>query len=449
MQKVHIFVIINIDHQHFSNKTTPIFLNRHTMTTAEFIASHRNEDVRSLALKYQGTEGIDLTFALEQIAGWQTARRKLPSWAATDGLTYPPHLSMEQCSSEQTAHYKAEVAHRLVEQMMAERGGETVLTDLTGGFGVDFSFMARGFDKGVYVERNDKLCAIAEANFKSLGLDNVRCVCADCTAYLPEAEDATLFFIDPARRDGNGARTYAISDCTPDILTMLPVMLAKTGAVMVKLSPMLDLSQTVKEIESVEGAHVSQIHIVSTGNECKELLVVITRSEGGGRRTFCVNDDSVFAYDDEAATSTHTEEAAQCAALLSGAADRGNVTEVLKGMYLHVPDSSVMKAGCFALLSARTGVAPLGANSHLFVAHEAAEAFPGRTFRIDTASTMNRKKLKRELAGISKANVAVRNFPLSADALRKRLKLKDGGDTYIFGTTVAGEHVLLICEKPK
>ena len=118
-------------------------------------------------------------------------------------------------------------------------------------------------------------------------------------------------------------------------------------------------------------------------------------------------------------------------------------------MYLHVPDSSVMKAGCFALLSARMGVAPLGANSHLFVAHEAAETFPGRTFRIDTASTMNRKELKRALAGISKANVAVRNFPLSADALRKRLKLKDGGDTYIFGTTVAGEHVLLICEKLK
>ena len=420
------------------------------MTTAEFIASHRNEDVRSLALKYQGTEGIDLTFALEQIDGWQTARRKLPSWAATDGLTYPPHLSMEQCSSEQTARYKAKVARRLVEQTMAERGGETVLTDLTGGFGVDFSFMARGFDKGVYVERNDKLCAIAEANFRCLGLDNVRCVCADCTDYLPEAEDATLFFIDPARRDGNGARTYAISDCTPDILTMLPVMLAKAGAVMVKLSPMLDLSQTVKEIESVEGAHVSQIHIVSAGNECKELLVVITRSEGGGRRTFCVNDDSVFAYDDgEAAASAHTEEAARCAALLSGAADRGDVTEVLKGMHLHVPDSSVMKAGCFALLSTRMGVAPLGANSHLFVAHEAAETFPGRTFRIDTASTMNRKELKHALAGISKANVAVRNFPLSADALRKRLKLKDGGDTYIFGTTVAGEHVLLICEKLK
>ena len=420
------------------------------MTTAEFIASHRNEDVRHLALKYQGTEGIDLTFALEQIAGWQTARRKLPSWAATDGLTYPPHLSMEQCSSEQTARYKAEVARRIVERTTETKDTETVLTDLTGGFGVDFSFMAKEFGRGIYVECNERLCAIAETNFMKLGLSNVSTVCADCTTYLPEAEHTTMFFIDPARRDGNGARTYAISDCTPDVLTMLPLMLTKSKAVMVKLSPMLDISQTVREIESIGMAHVSEIHIVSAGNECKELLVVITRSEDGGRRTFCVNDDSVFAYDDgEAATSAPTEEAARCTALLSEAADRGNVTEVLKGMYLHVPDSSVMKAGCFALLSARMGVAPLGANSHLFVAHEAAEAFPGRTFRIDTASTMNRKELKRALVGISKANVAVRNFPLSADALRKRLKLKDGGDTYIFGTTVAGEHVLLICEKLK
>lgn len=426
------------------------FIHRHTMTTDEFIASHRNEDVRSLALKYQGTEGIDLTFALEQIAGWQTARRKLPSWAATDGLTYPPHLSMEQCSSEQTARYKAEVARRLVEQTMAERGGETVLTDLTGGFGVDFSFMARGFDKGVYVERNDKLCAIAEANFKSLGLDNVRCVCADCTAYLPEAEGATLFFIDPARRDGNGARTYAISDCTPDILTMLPVMLAKAGAVMVKLSPMLDLSQTVKEIESVEGAHVSEIHIVSTGNECKEMLVVITGQEDGNRITFCVNDDSIFAFDDnETAVTDRTGKAAACAALISEAATIGNVAATLRGMCLHIPDASVMKAGCFALLSAKKDVAPLDANSHLFVARDAAETFPGRTFLIKDATTMNKKELKRVLANTDKANVAVRNFPLTADALRKRLKLKDGGDTYIFGTTVSGEHLLLICEKMK
>lgn len=163
------------------------------MTTDEFIASHRNDDVRRLALKYQGTEGVNLTFALEQIAGWQTARRKLPSWAATDGLTYPPHLSMEQCSSEQTARYKAEVARRIVERTTETKDTETVLTDLTGGFGVDFSFMAKEFGRGIYVERNERLCAIAETNFMKLGLSNVSTVCADCTTYLPEAEHTTLF----------------------------------------------------------------------------------------------------------------------------------------------------------------------------------------------------------------------------------------------------------------
>ena len=426
------------------------FIHRHTMTTDEFIASHRNDDVRQLALKYQGTEGVNLTFALEQIAGWQTARRKLPSWAATDGLTYPPHLSMEQCSSEQTARYKAEVARRIVERTTETKDTKTVLTDLTGGFGVDFSFMAREFGRGIYVERNERLCAIAETNFMKLGLSNVSTICADCTTYLPEAEHTTLFFIDPARRDGNGARTYAISDCTPDVLTMLPLMLTKSKAVMVKLSPMLDISQTVREIESTGMAHVSEIHIVSAGNECKELLVVITSQEDRNRTTFCVNDDSIFAFDDnETAVTDRTGEAAACAALISEAATIGNVAATLKGMCLHVPDASVMKAGCFALLSAKKDVAPLDANSHLFVARGAAETFPGRTFQIKDATTMNKKELKRALANTDKANVAVRNFPLTADALRKRLKLKDGGDTYIFGTTVSGEHLLLICEKMK
>lgn len=420
-----------------------------TTDTAAFIAAHLNEDVRRLALKYQGAEGVDMKFALQQIAGWQTARRKLPSWAATEGLTYPPHLSMEQCSSEQTARYKASVARRIAEQAVAEKGGVTVLTDLTGGLGVDFSFMAREFGKAVYVERDAHLCAIAGDNFRRLGLDNARTVCADCTAYLPDAGRVTLFYADPARRDNNGARTYAISDCTPDILRMMPVMLAKAEAVMVKLSPMLDISQTVREVEQDGEARVSEVHIVSAGNECKEMLVVIRRGGGGGRRTFCVNGDSVFGYDDgETAEPPATGEAARCAALLAEAAAEGSVADALRGLWLHVPDASVMKAGCFALLAARKDVAALGNNSHMFVSGMEADGFPGRTFLIKDAATMNRKELRRALGGTDRANVAVRNFPLTADALRKRLRLKDGGDTYIFGTTVAGEHLLLICEKP-
>lgn len=163
-----------------------------------------------------------------------------------------------------------------------------------------------------------------------------------------------------------------------------------------------------------------------------------------------MNDDSIFTFNDnETAVTDRTGEAAACAALISEAAAIGNVAATLKGMCLHVPDASVMKAGCFALLSAKKDVAPLDANSHLFVARGAAETFPGRTFQIKNATTMNKKELKRALANTDKANVAVRNFPLTADVLRKRLKLKDGGDTYIFGTTVSGEHLLLICEKMK
>lgn len=420
-----------------------------TTDTAAFIAAHIDEDVRRLALKYQGTEGVDLKFALQQIAGRQTARRKLPSWAATEGLTYPPHLSMEQCSSEQTARYKASVARRIAEQAVAENGGGTVLTDLTGGLGVDFSFMAREFGRAVYVERDAHLCAIAGDNFRRLGLDNACTVCADCTDYLPGSGRVTLFYADPARRDSNGARTYAISDCTPDIVRMMPVMLGKAEAVMVKLSPMLDISQTIREVEQGGEARVSEVHIVSAGNECKEMLVVIRRGGSGGRRIFCVNGDSVFSYDDgETAEPPATGEASRCAALLAEAAAGGSVADALRGLWLHVPDASVMKAGCFGLLAARQDVAALGKNSHMFVSGRASEGFPGRTFRIKDAATMNRKEIRRALGGTEKANVAVRNFPLTADALRKRLRLKDGGDTYIFGTTVAGEHLLLICGKP-
>ena len=379
--------------------------------TIAFVRTNADADVRQLALRGTKAPEVDLPFALDQIAGRQTARQKLPSWAAIDGIVYPPHLSMEQCSSEQTARYKA----RLV-------GTGDSMVDLTGGFGVDFSFLAQGFSKAVYVERQEPLCAIARENFRLLGLSQAEVVCADATAYLQQMSPTDLVYMDPARRDDNGGRTYGISDCTPDMLALRDLLTAKARRVLIKLSPMLDWRKAVSDIGA---QYVREVHIVSVGNECKELLVLM--GCGDGLRLFCVNDDDVFE-----ATSQNAQIAP---------ADH-------LPRYLYEPNASIMKAGCFGELARRYAVAPIAPNSHLFVSSDFVAGFPGRSFQIDAITTMNKRDLKETLHGLTQANITVRNFPLSVAELRRRLKLSEGGSIYIFATTLAsGDKRLFVCHK--
>lgn len=412
------------------------------MTTEEFIKSNADADIRSLALKAAGRTDIDLPFALDQIAGRRTARRKLPSWADTEGIVYPPHISMEQCSSERTALYKAAVAGRL-----APDG--TLFIDITGGFGVDFSFIARRFERAVYVERQEHLCSIAKENFVRLGLGHAETVAGDGTEYIMNADvRAALIFVDPARRDSNGGRTFAISDCTPDVLGLMDTLLDKAGYVMIKLSPMLDRRKAVRDIETAAGKCVREVHIVSSGNECKELLIVASRRQedgGDGRiRIFCTDDDTVIDYTEDGNEDGYT----------TGENDYGNVREDGKTptdavpKYLYEPNASIMKAGCFRLMEQRYGVRQIGINSHLFTGDAPIYGFPGRRFVIDTVTGMNKKELRQALAGKDRANITVRNFPATVAELRKRLKINEGGDTYIFATTLAGnKHSLLFCHR--
>ena len=385
---------------------------------------HRNDDVRTLALKAAGAKDIDLGYALDQIAGWQTARRKLPQWAATEGIKYPPHLSMEQCSSEQTAIYKADVAQRLVSGLPRE--AESVLVDLTGGLGVDFSYMARRFSRGVYVERQSHLCELSRHNMGVLGISQAEVVCADSEQFMGQMGHVTMIFADPARRDSHGGRTFAVADCTPDVLAMRDEMLAKADFVMLKLSPMLDWHKTVADF----GSCVGEVHIVSAGNECKELLLVMSARFDGLTSVTCVNDGSIFSY------------------MPDDISDIDEVYHSEPAAYLYEPNASLMKAGCFSLISRRYGIRQISHDSHLFVSSCAISNFPGRSFVIKTVTSMNKSELRTAIAGIMKANVSVRNFPMTADALRKKLKLKDGGDTYIFGTTETdGRHLLFVCKK--
>lgn len=411
------------------------------MNTEEFITLHRNDDVRTLALKASGTKGIDLGYALDQIAGWQTARKKLPQWAATDGIKYPPHISMEQCSSEQTATYKAKVAQRLTEGA-ADRE-PTVLVDLTGGLGVDFSYMARRFGRAVYVERQSHLCELSRHNMKVLGISQAEVVCTDSEQFMDQMGHVTMIFADPARRDSHGGRTFAVSDCTPDVLAMRDEMLDKADYVMLKLSPMLDWHKTVDDF----GRCVGEVHIVSAGNECKELLLVMSARFNGLKRVYCVNDSSTFSYDPQEDIRKGT------AAYAANGNGHNNIkmadsTMLTPGMSLYEPNPSVMKAGCFGLIEATFGTRQISRDSHIFISPHPVALFPGRAFVIKAVSSMNRKELKKTLGGISKANITTRNFPLKAEELRKRLKLADGGDCYIMATTTAdGSHVLIICSK--
>ena len=499
--------------------------------TREFVAMHRDEDVRELALKAKRVEGLDLPLALDQIAGWQIASKKLPQWASCEGIIYPPHISMEQCSSQFTAQYKSEIAQTLLaptttvrvrvsdspelsnyEAGMCLRTSDSpesdtqevkmgawmtdspesdtlvakrAMVDLTGGFGVDFSYLARGFSQATYVERQRHLCDLAEHNMAALGLDQARIVCGDGVEYLRQMDPVDFIYLDPARRDEHGARTYAIEDCMPNVLELRDLLLAKSQCTLVKLSPMLDWRKAVADFDGA----VREVHIVATGNECKELLLVLGRpaqadaldgvdGAGSHRRpaaharveqmdggmdaagtvgsfdgeakaeriaatshdgryaaphVFCVNDNQRIDYDSAAYTQ--------------GLRVGGKPLPEAKN-YLYEPNASIMKAGCFDLVEERFGVTQIGPSSHLFVSEQQIADFPGRGFAIESVGSMNKKDTKRLLNGVKQANIAVRNFPLTAPQLRKKLKLADGGTVYLFGTTMqGGDHVLLRTSK--
>ena len=380
--------------------------------TIDYIREHANDDVRQLALRGKKEPEVELDYALNQIAGRQKARIKIPSWAAIDDIIYPPHLSMEQCSSEATARYKERIA-----------GKGQLMVDLTAGFGVDMAFMSQGFKRAVHVERQEQLCAISSENYNHLGLHHIEVVCGNGEAYLHTMPHADLLYIDPARRDEHGARTYGIADCTPNVLELLDEMLEKSDRLIIKLSPMLDWRKAVSDVRFVR-----EVHIVSVDNECKELLLVVSKINTP-LKIFCVNNDEVFEYDPQ-----------------EKAYGAQSMPEAFS--FLYEPNASVMKAGCFDLIAKRFGIAQLDKNSHLFVSDSEVEAFPGRAFIIEKVCSMNKRDLKDALTGIDKANIAVRNFPMSVAELRKRLRLKDGGDVFIFATTVSTQgHQLFICRK--
>lgn len=387
------------------------------MTNSEFILQHRTEDVRKLALRKM-PEGLDAAFCLQQIEGWQLARKKIPRWAETDGLLFPPRLSMEQCSSQQTALYKRGVVERLLEGQCQR------MMDLTGGFGIDFSYMAPLFREAVYVEQQEQLCQIAQHNFQLLGLQHAEVRNAQSQDVLAAYGEPSLIYADPARRDDAGRKVVLLQDCQPDVVALQDELMAHARVVMLKLSPMLDIQQALRQLR-----YVREVHVVSVDGECKELLLVMYQQEAP-LRYYCVN------------ITDHVQETV---------VEEASVRPVISGQemaYLYEPNASILKAGVQDALCYIYKVEKLHAFSHLFTSDRLIEDFPGRKFRILGRSDFGKQGLRNLLAGVKQANITVRNFPATVQELRKKLKLADGGSVYLFATTMSdNSHALLRCEK--
>ena len=384
--------------------------------TKEFITAHRNEDPRTLALQAKRYPAVDMREAVTQIEGWQAAREKLPGWAAAEGIIYPPKISMEQCSSEATALYKAGLVQ-----------GERI-ADLTGGFGIDSSYMARRFKEATYIERNGKLCDIARKNFNLLGLDHIAIVNGNSEEVLGTLPAQDWIFIDPARRDGDGRKVVALSDCEPNIVELEETLLSKADKVMIKCSPMLDITMACRQLRSM-----AAVHVVAVNNECKELLFILQRDKSTDCTVHCIN---ILKESTQEFSFTQNEEQSSTATYSNGA-DR----------YLYEPNAGIQKAGCHNTLSKRLGIDKLHPNSQLYTSDKLIKEFPGRIFEVEKCCGFSKSALK-EIQALKKANITVRNFPDTVQALRKKLKLADGGEHYIFATTIAnGDKQLIICHK--
>lgn len=381
--------------------------------TKQFIRENLNADVPTLALK-KAPVGTDISLALRQIAARQLLQKKVPQWAENEDLLFPVHLSIEQCSSEASAKYKAE---QLEGQGFA---------DLTGGLGVDTYYISQHFQQSDYVEQQSELCDLAKHNFTILDAD-IKVCNETAEEYLMHCEPKDCIFIDPARRDEHGHKTVSIADCTPDVGALQDLLLQKAERVMIKLSPMLDINKALTELH-----HVKEVHVVAVANECKELDFVLERDYQGEVQFICAN----LLTDQPEVRFTMQEE-------------RNCICSIADGVskYLYEPNPALMKAGCFKLLTERYNVFKLHKNSNLYTSEQMISDFPGRIFEVEGWAHYNKKLKQTLLPDVDKASLAVRNFPLSVAELRKALKIGDGDAVYLFATTLKGEERVIIRTK--
>ena len=385
-----------------------------TPETKEFINKHLDENIHQLALQSSRFPLVDISMAIRQINGKQKIKSKVPLFYNNDEVLYPIQLSLEQSSSESTAKYKSNLCE-----------GKS-LVDLTGGFGVDCCFMSERFEGATYVERQAELCALANHNYRVLNRNNIEVVHAETEQYLEEMNPVDWIFIDPARRNSSGKKVVFLSDCEPDVSALSLLLLQKAKRVMIKLSPMMDITAAVKELPNT-----FEIHIISIENECKEVLLLLDQEVHSNPKITTVNlgknaKKDLFEF-------FQNEESVAQIGFASGSET-----------YLYEPNASVMKSGAFKLISSKFELHKLHINTHLYTSVKLTLDFPGRVFRVENQSGNSKKELKELADKTPKANISVRNYPLSVDDLRKKLRIKEGGETYLFACTLANEQKVII-----
>ena len=373
-----------------------------------FIEEHERDDIRNLALRKSLFEGKDAPFLLSQIAGRKIAKNKIPSWYANRQIVYPQHLSMEQSSSEITAAYKASLLS----------GSHGRLIDLSGGLGIDFVAMLPHFDEGVYVESNEELCRIAAYNFGVLGIENVTIENTSAEDYLSRNPQADLIYIDPSRRDSSGRKIFRIENCMPNVRELMSMLTASSPRILIKYSPMLDIGLAVQSL-----AIVSEVHVVAVDNECRELLFMSDMTETAPCRYVAVNlkkngqSEMLSFYSNQEKSPTN------------------NYAQVLE-TYLYEPNAAILKAGAFDILASRYDVLKLHPNTHLYTSNELKKDFPGRIFKVEDVFSPNKHHLRNFILTNPQANISVRNYPDSVTEIRKRTGIKEGGNRYVFATTL-------------
>ena len=370
----------------------------------QFIEDHLNDHPANLMFQASRYPHLPMGQVVEQITSKRKAKYKIPEWFATRGIIYPPRLSMEQCSSQVTAEYKAS----LVE-------GESMV-DLTGGFGVDSYFLSKSFQKAHYVERYAHLVELANHNFSQLKAAHISLHEAQASTFLESIQEPVdLIFLDPARRDTENKKVVLLADCEPNVVELMPLLRQKARTIMIKTSPMLDIKKAMADLEGV-----SSVHVVADRNEVKELLFVINVSDQGLEpqvhcQNFMGNELESFTFD-------YKQEGEMQAEL--GVVDQ----------YLYEPNASILKAGAFKSITRDFSLKKLHNNTHLYTASEAGFSFPGRIFKVLDKVSLNKKQLRKVLPDL-KANVTVRNYPMTVAQIRKKTGLKEGGELFLIGLT--------------
>ena len=379
----------------------------------DFINRQLHSTAADLMLQASKYPEWDMKAIVQQLVGKQLAKKKLPYWYKNETILYPVRLSMEQCSSEETASYKSTI-------ISAGKG-----IDLTGGFGIDTYFLAQNADSVIYCERNPVLSEIVSNNFKAFNQTNCDIYTGDGIAYLQKLYKLDWIFVDPARRK-ESERVCRLEDCEPNVIALKSLFFEKADRILIKTAPLLDIQQTLSDLDSVK-----EVHVISVNNDCKEVLYLLEKGYSNETQVFCIN---LKKETQEKFSFTFSEE-------------RNAVNQYSEPLeYLYEPNASIMKSGAFKSIASKYGLYKLHQHSHLYTSKELVSAFPGRSFKIKALIHPDKKSLAKHIKG--KANLACRNYQQKVDALKKKLKLKDGGDDYLFATTLMDDKSkLILCEK--